>query len=175
MDALSLSERTLAEHTRARELARRTVTNMARALELAQTTVAARRSRARTYRIAANEFRIEGTLEDGTSASALFWRGRLDCDRPLRSRAEILVDLGERFSLEGARGSYAATLDGPPLAIALTLIRAMRVESFEFKLTPTITITQRDGELVLHRASDEPHPRIAARLSGTHRREVPTQ
>jgi hypothetical protein len=165
MDARPLSERTLAEHTRARELARRTVTNMARAVELAETIVAARRSRARAYRIASNEFRIEGTLEDGTCAGALFWRGHLDCDRPLRSRAEILVDLGERFSLEGGGGSYAATLDGPPLAIALTLIRAMRVESFEFKLTPDVTITQRDGELVLHRESEVPHQRIAARLS----------
>ena len=44
---------------------------------------------------------------------------------------------------------YLATLDGPPVAVALTLARAMHVESFELRLSDDVVIEQRSGSLTL--------------------------
>jgi hypothetical protein len=72
---------------------------------------------------ALDAFQVEGLL-DGQPVTATWTRGRLACDPALRDRAELLVDLGEEFSDAEGRPRYAASLDGPAVAVALTLVRA---------------------------------------------------
>src|SRR5262245_2776069 len=64
-----------------------------------------------------------GGLVDGAEAEATFEHGRLSCPDVVLRRAEMVVAMGETFSDPDA-GTVAATLDGPPGAILLTVMRA---------------------------------------------------
>jgi hypothetical protein len=72
---------------------------------------------------ALGQFLVEG-LVDGELVAAVWSDGRLDCDDRLRARALILVDLEEEFVYTDPPRCFIATLEGPPIAVALTLIRA---------------------------------------------------
>jgi hypothetical protein len=79
-------------------------------------------------------FSVEGVV-DGERVSARFADGLLDCDEQLRDRALFLVDLGEELVYADPPRRFDATLDGRPVAVALTLLRACdRVVAFEFDL-----------------------------------------
>jgi hypothetical protein len=82
-------------------------------------------------------FALEGRL--GEQVVRASWeRGRLACDQLLLSRAGLLVDLQEVFGLRTAPGFVAATLDGSPLAVLLTLLHACdRVASLAFETPRT--------------------------------------
>jgi hypothetical protein len=69
-------------------------------------------------------FELSGVVDDGTPVTARWSAGGLLCDPALAVRARMLVDLGETFGGDRGTMSYGATLDGPPVAVALTLIRA---------------------------------------------------
>ena len=109
------------------------------------------RACARDLPLRVGDFRIEGLLEDGAPAAAYRIKGRLDCDEPLRRRAEIIVALREQFALQGAEPTFEATLDGDPVAVALTLTRAMTVVSFEMRLSDTFLIKKQNGAIRLSR------------------------
>jgi hypothetical protein len=68
-------------------------------------------------------FEVEGLI-DGQPVGATLTRGQLACDPALWVRAQLLVDLGEVFSDEAGCPRYVASLDGPDVAVALTLLRA---------------------------------------------------
>ena len=68
-------------------------------------------------------FQVQGLI-DGQPVAATLTGGGLLCDPPLRARAELLVDLQEVFSDEQGRPRYVASLEGPEVAVALTLLRA---------------------------------------------------
>jgi hypothetical protein len=79
-------------------------------------------------------FAVEGVV-DGQRVAARFAEGMLDCDELLRDRALFLVDLGEELAYADPPRRFVATLDGRPVAVALTLLRACdRVVAFEFDL-----------------------------------------
>lgn len=124
-----------------------------RAKSLGEQVRAAWRKCATSVRLQPGDFRIRGVLEDGTPAVAYRIHGRLDCDEGLRRRAEIVVALGERFAQPDLAASYDATLDGDPVAVALTLARAMHVESFELRLCEDVVVEHRFGALELRQPS----------------------
>jgi hypothetical protein len=68
-------------------------------------------------------FVVEGLVE-GHEVRAVWSGGRLACDERLRTRALLLVDLEEEFVYDDPPRRFIASLEGPPIAIALTLIRA---------------------------------------------------
>jgi hypothetical protein len=68
-------------------------------------------------------FEIEGLL-DGREVRAVWSGGRLACDETLLARALLLVDLEEEFVYDDPPRCFVATVEGPPIAVALTLIRA---------------------------------------------------
>jgi hypothetical protein len=68
-------------------------------------------------------FAVEGLIADQV-VRAVWADGQLCCDRPLESRARLLVDLGAEFSSEEVPRRYRASLQAPPAAVLLTLIRA---------------------------------------------------
>ena len=86
---------------------------------------------ARSPRRGVAGFHIAGTVEDGTWVCARYADGTLRCDDALRSRADLVVAAGEIFELPDSSRRHVATLDGDPVAVALTLIRAMHVDTFE--------------------------------------------
>ena len=55
---------------------------------------------------------------------AVWSDGQLCCDRLLGARARLLVDLGAEFSSDDPPRRYNASLQAPPVAVLLTLIRA---------------------------------------------------
>jgi hypothetical protein len=58
--------------------------------------------------------------------------GELRCSPGLAARAQLLVDLEESFVFEDPPRCLAASLEDPPVAVALTLIRACdRVTSID--------------------------------------------
>jgi hypothetical protein len=63
-------------------------------------------------------------MVDGEAVGASWADGRLACDELLRSRALLLVDLEEEFVYSDPPRCFIASLDGPPIAVALTMIRA---------------------------------------------------
>jgi hypothetical protein len=69
------------------------------------------------------EFRLEGWLGD-RPVNASFEDGKLSLDDRLATQAMLLVDLGETFVTADGDQPIGATLDGPPQAVFLTLIRA---------------------------------------------------
>ena len=68
-------------------------------------------------------FALEGVLGDQV-VRAVWADGQLCCDRLLEGRARLLVDLGAEFGYEEAPPRYQASLQAPPAAVLLTLIRA---------------------------------------------------
>jgi hypothetical protein len=68
-------------------------------------------------------FAIQGRIDDQV-VRAVWADGRLTCDRPLRTRARLLVDLGAEFSSDDPPRRFVASLQAPPVAVLLTLIRA---------------------------------------------------
>ena len=81
------------------------------------------------------DFTVEGVV-DGRPVSAHWSGARLRCDEPLRQRALLLIHLGEELIYTDPPRRFAATLDGRPVAIALTLMRACdRVTAFQVDLT----------------------------------------
>ena len=72
---------------------------------------------------AVGRFAVDGLL-DGRAVSAAWRDGGLACDDDLRARALLLVDLEEEFVCDDPPRVFIATLEGPPIAVALTLIRA---------------------------------------------------
>jgi hypothetical protein len=72
---------------------------------------------------------------DGEQVAARMHAGQLDCDESLRDRALFLVNLREELVYSNPPRRFEATLDGRPVAVALTLLRACdRVVAFEFDL-----------------------------------------
>lgn len=55
---------------------------------------------------------------------AIWTEGQLSCDRLLEARARLLVDLGAEFRSDDPPRCYQASLQAPPVAVLLTLIRA---------------------------------------------------
>ena len=68
-------------------------------------------------------FRVDG-LVDGQPVTAVLVDGRLDCPIELRTRAEIVVALGETFGGDGLP-CVRASLTDDPTAMLLTVLRAM--------------------------------------------------
>jgi hypothetical protein len=81
-----------------------------------------------------DEFEVNGLI-DGQPVGATWIQGRLVCDPALRDRAQLLVDLDEVFSDDAGRPCYVASLEGPDVAVALTLLRACdRLAGFSFAI-----------------------------------------
>lgn len=68
-------------------------------------------------------FGIQGVIDEQV-VRAVWTDGRLSCDRILGARARLLVDLGAEFRSDDPPRRYQASLQAPPVAILLTLIRA---------------------------------------------------
>jgi len=62
-------------------------------------------------------------LVDGAEAEACFEHGRLRCPDEVLRRAEVMVAMGETFG-DADTGTLAASLEGPPDAVLLTVMRA---------------------------------------------------
>jgi hypothetical protein len=90
---------------------------------------ASRAERARSRRIhwsrhqSVDRFVVEGLI-DGQEVRAAWSGRRLACDESLLARALLLVDLEEEFVYDDPPRCFVATVEGPPIAVALTLIRA---------------------------------------------------
>jgi hypothetical protein len=68
-------------------------------------------------------FGIEGIIEEQV-VRAVWSDGHLTCDQLLGSRAQLLVDLGAEFRADDPPRRFMASLQAPPVAVLLTLIRA---------------------------------------------------
>jgi hypothetical protein len=68
-------------------------------------------------------FAVQGVI-DQQVVRAVWTGGRLSCDRLLSARARLLVDLGAEFRSDDPPRRYHASLQAPPVAVLLTLIRA---------------------------------------------------
>ena len=68
-------------------------------------------------------FAVQGVI-DHQVVRAVWTEGRLCCDRLLDARARLLVDLGAEFRSDDPPRRYQASLQAPPVAVLLTLIRA---------------------------------------------------
>jgi hypothetical protein len=91
-------------------------------LNQARRRVAAERRRGRDPGLPA-WFAVEGVIAD-QPVRAVWADGRLHCDRLLEARARLLVDLGAEFGAHDVRRRYRASLQAPPAAVLLTVIRA---------------------------------------------------
>jgi hypothetical protein len=61
---------------------------------------------------------------DDQAVRAVWADRQLRCDRRLESRGRLLVELGAEFGCEEVPRRYGASLQAPPTAVLLTLIRA---------------------------------------------------
>ena len=68
-------------------------------------------------------FAVQGVI-DQQVVRAVWAEGQLCCDRLLDARAQLLVDLGAEFRGDDPPRRYHASLQAPPVAVLLTLIRA---------------------------------------------------
>ena len=68
-------------------------------------------------------FAVQGVI-DQQVVRAVWTDGQLRCDRLLGARARLLVDLGAEFRSDDPPRRYSASLQAPPVAVLLTLIRA---------------------------------------------------
>jgi hypothetical protein len=68
-------------------------------------------------------FAVQGVIDEQV-VRAVWTDGQLTCDRLLGARARQLVDLGARFTWDDPPRWFVASLQAPPLAVLLTLIRA---------------------------------------------------
>lgn len=73
-------------------------------------------------------FELEGTI-GGQPVAARYEGGVLDCDPLLRSHADLVVAVGDTFSYGEGGPVVDASLEGPAVAVLVTLMRAMRVTS----------------------------------------------
>jgi hypothetical protein len=88
---------------------------------------------------------VTGTI-DGLGVAATWTDGGVTGSPELIERAEMLVAMGERLTagdrsdsaeIEDAVPKYTASLAGPPMVVALTLMRACtRVTSVDFPVAP---------------------------------------
>jgi hypothetical protein len=82
-------------------------------------------------------FGVQGVIDDQV-VRAVWTDGRLRCDRLLGARARLLVDLGAEFCSDDPPRRYQASLQAPPVAVLLTLIRACdQATVMEADLGPT--------------------------------------
>jgi hypothetical protein len=87
-------------------------------------------------------FTVEGVVDE-RPVRARWHNGRLRCDEPLYQRALLLIDLGEELVYTDPPRRFAATLDGRPVAIALTLLRACdRVTAFQVDLPESAGVSR---------------------------------
>lgn len=68
-------------------------------------------------------FAVQGVVDEQV-VRAVWTDGQLTCDRLLGARAHRLVDLGAEFSSDDPPRWFLASLQAPPIAVLLTLIRA---------------------------------------------------
>ena len=68
-------------------------------------------------------FGMEEMIEEQV-VRAVWSDGQLTCDRLLSSRAQLLVDLSADFRADDPPRRFVASLQAPPVAVLLTLIRA---------------------------------------------------
>jgi len=68
-------------------------------------------------------FAVQGVI-DQQVVRAVWTDGQLRCDRLLDARARLLVDLGAEFTSDDPPRRYQASLQAPPVAVLLTVIRA---------------------------------------------------
>jgi hypothetical protein len=68
-------------------------------------------------------FAVQGVLDEQV-VRAVWTDGRLICDRRLESKARLLVELGAELGRGGQSRRFVASLQAPPVAVLLTLIRA---------------------------------------------------
>jgi hypothetical protein len=68
-------------------------------------------------------FAVQGMIDEQV-VRAVWSDGQLRCDRLLRSRARLLVDLGAEFRSDDPPRRFVASLQAPPVAVLLTMIRA---------------------------------------------------
>ena len=68
-------------------------------------------------------FAVQGVI-DQQVVRAVWSDGQLCCDRLLEVRARLLVGLGAEFGSDDPPRRYHASLQAPPVAVLLTLIRA---------------------------------------------------
>lgn len=78
----------------------------------------------------AASFEVEGLIED-RPVRAAFEKGTLSCDPLLRAHAELVVALGDWFICGPSNESRTAALEGDPVVVLATLMRAMRVTRVE--------------------------------------------
>jgi hypothetical protein len=82
-------------------------------------------------------FALQGVIDDQV-VRAVWTEGRLSCDRLLGARARLLVDRGAEFRSDDPPRRYHASLQAPPVAVLLTLIRACDLTTvLEVDLSPT--------------------------------------
>jgi hypothetical protein len=68
-------------------------------------------------------FAVQGEI-DQQVVRAVWADGQLCCDRLLDARARLLVNIGAEFRSDDPPRRYLASLQAPPVALLLTLIRA---------------------------------------------------
>jgi hypothetical protein len=68
-------------------------------------------------------FAVQGVI-DQQVVRAVWTEGQLCCDRLLGARARLLVDLGAEFRSDDPPRRYHASLQAPPVAVLLTLMRS---------------------------------------------------
>ena len=68
-------------------------------------------------------FAVQGLI-DQQVVRAVWSDGQLCCDRLLDARARLLVDRGAEFRSDDPPRRYRASVQAPPVAVLLTLIRA---------------------------------------------------
>ena len=68
-------------------------------------------------------FGVEGMIEEQV-VRTVWADGQLTCERLLDSRAQLLVNLGAEFRADDPPRRFMASLQDPPMAVMLTLIRA---------------------------------------------------
>jgi hypothetical protein len=82
-------------------------------------------------------FAVQGVI-DQQVVRAVWADGQLCCDRLLGARARLLVDLGAQFRSDDPPRRYHASLQAPPVAVLLTLIRTCDLTTvLEVDLSPT--------------------------------------
>jgi hypothetical protein len=91
-------------------------------------------------------FVIEGIV-DGRAVTARWRGGGLVADEELRRRVQVIVGMGEEFTLDDPSvGSVRASLDGDLTAALLTVLRAFSsVTTIEVDLRPASERDARSG------------------------------
>jgi hypothetical protein len=84
-------------------------------------------------------FAVQGVI-DKQVVRAVWSDGQLRCDRLLEARARLLIDRGVEFRSDDPPRRYHASLQAPPVAVLLTLIRACDLTTvLDVDLSPTST------------------------------------